>query len=208
VIGPPATPLRLLAGQQRLQPGPFLVGQIVSIEHAGGLPHLPVKIRGTRSSGRRTGNSRSRRGGSGGTPSTTVAASHLAPQLPVDPAVVRWGARHRGRRRRREQCPLQCGVIQPVGQRPAPRPAWPGVGSGAPWTARFAPTRRSADRSARPHGPAASPLRSLVCCRREDKTDARDDAGIIVDQTRTRCNLHHAYGRSARRVTRAVPPAN
>jgi hypothetical protein len=126
----------------------------------------------------------------------------------VDPAVVRWGARHRGRRRRREQCPLQCGVIQPVGQRPAPRPAWPGVGSGAPWTARFAPTRRSADRSARPHGPAASPLRSLVCCRREDKTDARDDAGIIVDQTRTRRNLHHAYGRSARRVTRAVPPAN
>src|SRR6185436_368128 len=50
VIGPPATPLRLLAGQQRLQPGPFLVGQIVSIEHADGLPHPPVKIRGTRSS--------------------------------------------------------------------------------------------------------------------------------------------------------------
>src|SRR5215212_7477013 len=50
VIGPPATPLRLLAGQQRLQPGPFLVGQIVSIEHTDGLPHPPVKIRGTRSS--------------------------------------------------------------------------------------------------------------------------------------------------------------
>src|SRR5215213_1149195 len=50
VIGPPATPLRLLAGQQRLQPGPFLIGQIVSIEHTDGLPHPPVKIRGTRSS--------------------------------------------------------------------------------------------------------------------------------------------------------------
>src|SRR4051795_3152116 len=49
VIGPPATALRLLAGQQRLPPGPFLVGQIVSIEHPDGLPHPPVKIRGTRS---------------------------------------------------------------------------------------------------------------------------------------------------------------
>ena len=36
VIGPPATPLRGLVGQQRFQPGPFLIGQIVSIEHAVG----------------------------------------------------------------------------------------------------------------------------------------------------------------------------
>src|SRR5215203_3072954 len=51
VIGPTTTPLRLLAGQQRFQPGPFLIGQIVTIEHADGLPHPPFKIRGTRSSG-------------------------------------------------------------------------------------------------------------------------------------------------------------
>src|SRR5215207_2129135 len=51
VIGPTTTPLRLLAGQQRFQPGPFLIGQIVSIEHPLGLPHPLIKIRGTRSSG-------------------------------------------------------------------------------------------------------------------------------------------------------------
>src|SRR3954466_6393660 len=49
VVGPTTTPLRLLAGQQRLQPGPFLIGQIVSIEHPLGLPHPLIKIRGTRS---------------------------------------------------------------------------------------------------------------------------------------------------------------
>src|SRR3954454_2226011 len=54
VIGPTTTPLRLLAGQQRLQPGPFLIGQIVSIEHPLGLPHPLIKIRGTRSSRRAT----------------------------------------------------------------------------------------------------------------------------------------------------------
>ena len=51
VIGPSTTPLRGLIGQQRLQPSPFLIGQIVTIEHADGLPHPPVKIHGTRSSG-------------------------------------------------------------------------------------------------------------------------------------------------------------
>src|SRR3954449_8407134 len=54
VIGPTTTPLRLLAGQQRLQPGPFLISQIVSIEHPLGLPHPLIKIRGTRSSAART----------------------------------------------------------------------------------------------------------------------------------------------------------
>jgi hypothetical protein len=49
VIGPAPTPLRFLTGQQRLQPGPFLVGQIMTIEHADGLPHPLIKIRGTRS---------------------------------------------------------------------------------------------------------------------------------------------------------------
>src|SRR3954447_7825269 len=49
VVGPTTAPLRLLAGQQRLQPGPFLIGQIVSIEHSLGLPHPLIKIRGTRS---------------------------------------------------------------------------------------------------------------------------------------------------------------
>jgi hypothetical protein len=50
VIGPTTTPLRFLAGQQRLQPSPLLVAQIVSIEHPLGLPHPLIKIRGTRSS--------------------------------------------------------------------------------------------------------------------------------------------------------------
>ena len=50
VIGPSTTPLRGLIGQQRLQPSPFLIGQVVTIEHADGLPHPPVKIHGTRSS--------------------------------------------------------------------------------------------------------------------------------------------------------------
>ena len=50
VIGPAPTPLRFLTGQQRLQPGPFLVGQIMTIEHTDGLPHPLIKIRGTRSS--------------------------------------------------------------------------------------------------------------------------------------------------------------
>src|SRR3954447_8445930 len=49
VIGPAPTPLRFLTGQQRLQPGPFLVGQIMTIEHETGLPHPLIKIRGTRS---------------------------------------------------------------------------------------------------------------------------------------------------------------
>src|SRR5215218_2786434 len=53
VIGPPATALRGLIGQQWLQPGPLLIGQIVTIEHADGLPHPPFKIRGTRSNLRR-----------------------------------------------------------------------------------------------------------------------------------------------------------
>src|SRR6185312_12996083 len=50
VIGPAPTPLRFLTGQQRLQPGPFLVGQIMTIEHETGLPHPLIKIHGTRSS--------------------------------------------------------------------------------------------------------------------------------------------------------------
>jgi hypothetical protein len=49
VIGPPAAPLWGLIGQQGLQPGPLLIGQIVTIEHGDGLPHPPFKIRGTRS---------------------------------------------------------------------------------------------------------------------------------------------------------------
>ncbi len=35
--------------QQRLQPGPLLIGQIVTIEHAPVLPHPAVLIHGTRS---------------------------------------------------------------------------------------------------------------------------------------------------------------
>jgi hypothetical protein len=49
VIHPPPTPTRRLIGQQRLQPGPFLVSQIMTMQHAPGLPHPTLMIRGTRS---------------------------------------------------------------------------------------------------------------------------------------------------------------
>src|SRR3954466_8270938 len=50
VIGPPATATRDLVGQQRLHPGPFRIGQIVSMQHPPGLPHPALKIRGHASS--------------------------------------------------------------------------------------------------------------------------------------------------------------
>src|SRR5215203_1398512 len=49
VLGPPPTPTRSLIGQQRFQPGPFVVGQIMTVQHAKDLPHPALKIRGTRS---------------------------------------------------------------------------------------------------------------------------------------------------------------
>src|SRR5829696_5907084 len=56
VIGPPATPTRGLDRQQRLQPGPLRVGQVMTIKHTLRLPHPPAKIRGTRpSASTRTG---------------------------------------------------------------------------------------------------------------------------------------------------------
>ena len=51
MLGPPPTPTRSLIGQQRFQPGPFVVGQIMTVQHAKDLPHPALKIRGTRSSG-------------------------------------------------------------------------------------------------------------------------------------------------------------
>src|SRR3954452_11158130 len=50
VIGPPPTPTRGLAVQQRLPTRPLHIGQIVSIQPPPGLPHPSHKIRGTRSS--------------------------------------------------------------------------------------------------------------------------------------------------------------
>src|SRR4051812_24187335 len=49
VIGPPPTPTRSLTGQQRFQPRPFLVGQIMTMQHETDLPHPALMIRGTRS---------------------------------------------------------------------------------------------------------------------------------------------------------------
>ena len=49
MIGPPPTATRGLVGQQRFQTSPFLVGQIMSMQHPPGLPHPALKIRGTRS---------------------------------------------------------------------------------------------------------------------------------------------------------------
>jgi hypothetical protein len=51
VIGPSATPPRRPIRQQRLQPGPLRIGQIVTIKHQQGLPHPALLIHGTRSSG-------------------------------------------------------------------------------------------------------------------------------------------------------------
>jgi hypothetical protein len=49
VIRPPPTPTRSLIRQQRLHPDPFLVGQIMTMQHQKDLPHPAPKIRGTRS---------------------------------------------------------------------------------------------------------------------------------------------------------------
>jgi len=48
VVHPAATSTRTPVGQQRLQPGPFLVGQIVAIKHEEDLPHPLTVIHGTR----------------------------------------------------------------------------------------------------------------------------------------------------------------
>ena len=45
---PPPTATRSLIGQQRFQPGPFVVDQIMTMQHAKDLPHPALKIRGTR----------------------------------------------------------------------------------------------------------------------------------------------------------------
>jgi hypothetical protein len=50
VISPPTTPTRRPIGQQRLQPSPFLVGQVMAIKHTQDLPHPPGLIHGTRPS--------------------------------------------------------------------------------------------------------------------------------------------------------------
>lgn len=51
MISPPATPTGGLVRQQRLQPSPFLVGQVMAIKHKQDLPHPPTEIHGTRPSG-------------------------------------------------------------------------------------------------------------------------------------------------------------
>ena len=53
VIGPTTTPPRASVGQQRLQSSPFLIGQIMAIQHDQDLPHPKATIHGTRSSARR-----------------------------------------------------------------------------------------------------------------------------------------------------------
>src|SRR3954466_1237554 len=50
VIVPPTSPTRRPVRQQRLQPRPPCISQIVSIEHKTGLPRRPVKIGETRPS--------------------------------------------------------------------------------------------------------------------------------------------------------------
>src|SRR3954466_9781920 len=50
VVAPPPTPTRGLIRQQRLQPSPLLIGQVMTMQHTKDLPHPALKIRGTRSS--------------------------------------------------------------------------------------------------------------------------------------------------------------
>lgn len=44
VIGPPATPTRRPVGQQRLQPSPLIISQIMAIKHEKDLSHSTAKI--------------------------------------------------------------------------------------------------------------------------------------------------------------------
>ena len=132
--------------------------QLVPAPGAGGAsPDRPA--RPTAGSGRRTGNSRSRRGGPGGTPSTTAAASRpcaAAPdgssRNPVGCAAPRTAGRVGTTLAPARRHPARRAAASPA------RPARPGPGSGAPSRPRSAPRRRSAARSARPHGPAATLL--------------------------------------------------
>jgi hypothetical protein len=48
MIGPPPTPTRRLVGQQRLQPRPLFLSQIMTTVHRNDLPHPSQKIHGTR----------------------------------------------------------------------------------------------------------------------------------------------------------------
>jgi hypothetical protein len=48
MISPPPTPARRLIGQQRFQPGPLLLSQVMTIVHRNDLPHPTQKIHGTR----------------------------------------------------------------------------------------------------------------------------------------------------------------
>jgi hypothetical protein len=50
VVRPAATSTRTPVGQQRLQPGPFPVGQVMAIKHEEDLPHPLTVIHGTRPS--------------------------------------------------------------------------------------------------------------------------------------------------------------
>src|SRR5438270_11518018 len=48
VIGPAPTPTRRAIRQQRLQPSPFLISQIMTIKHTDDLPDPRQEIHGTR----------------------------------------------------------------------------------------------------------------------------------------------------------------
>src|SRR5436305_7056938 len=50
VVHPAATSTRAPVGQQRLQPDPFLVSQVMAIKHKEDLPHPLAVIHGTRPS--------------------------------------------------------------------------------------------------------------------------------------------------------------
>src|SRR5512138_1879101 len=48
MVGPPAAPARRRVRQQRLQPRPFLISQLMTIDHTDDLPDPTPAIHGTR----------------------------------------------------------------------------------------------------------------------------------------------------------------
>jgi hypothetical protein len=87
VIGPASTPTRHAIRQQRRQPSPLPISQIMTIKHTDDLPDPPQEIHGTRPSPRRAAR------GVGGAP----AATRRAAAPPPVPAARRSTRRGTGR---------------------------------------------------------------------------------------------------------------
>lgn len=85
VIGPPPTPTRRAIRQQRLQPSPFLISQIMTIKHTDDLPEPRQKIHETRPSLTRP---------------ILTCATYVGHRSGLEPVI------HRADHHRRRACPL------------------------------------------------------------------------------------------------------